>query len=57
MEIGDTGIEILWDRYIKLAGNAVGFESLPKEEIEAVKRAVEEAERQPAHRKIEVQEE
>ncbi|AET32776.1 KaiC domain-containing protein [Pyrobaculum ferrireducens] len=57
MEIRDNGIEILWDRYIKFAGSAVRFEPLPKEEVEAMKKAVEEAERQPAPRKIEVEEE
>ncbi len=57
MEIRDSGIEILWDRYIKFAGSAVRFEPLPKEDVEAMKKAVEEAERQPAPRKIEVEEE
>lgn len=59
MEIRDTGIEILWDKFLKVSGNVVRVEPLSKEEVEAMKRAVEEAERQPSpvQRKIEVEEE
>jgi KaiC domain protein len=57
MEIKDNGIEILWDKYIRFAGNTVRIEHLPKEEIEAMKKAVEEAERQQVSRRIEVEEE
>ena len=56
MEIKDSGVEIQWDRYIKLAGTSVKIEPLPKEDVEAMRKAVEEAERQPA-RRIEVEEE
>ncbi|MGC8583666.1 MAG: KaiC domain-containing protein [Thermoproteus sp.] len=55
MDIKDSGIEIYWDKYIRLAGAAVKIESLPKEEVDAMRKAVEEAEG-PAKR-IEVEEE
>ncbi|MEM3963743.1 MAG: KaiC domain-containing protein, partial [Pyrobaculum sp.] len=59
MEIKDTGIEILWDKFLKVSGSVVRVEPLSKEEVEAMKRAVEEAEKRPSpvQRKIEVEEE
>jgi len=58
MEIKDTGIEILWDKYIRISATHVKVEQLPKEEIEAMRRAVEEAERQVSQarpRKVEIE--
>lgn len=53
MEIKDTGVEIYWDKYIRLTGTSVRIDGLPKEDVEAMRRAVEEAEKQP--RRIEVE--
>mgnify|MGYP001772480296 CR=1 FL=1 len=58
MEIKDTGIEILWDKYIKISATSVKVEQLSKEEVEAMRRAVEEAERQASQarqRKVEIE--
>ncbi|MEL9990140.1 MAG: KaiC domain-containing protein [Thermoproteus sp.] len=48
MEIRDDGVEVEWDKYIRLTATSVKIDSLPKEEIEAMRKAVEEAERQLA---------
>jgi len=48
----------LWDKYIKISATYVKVEQLPKEEIEAMRRAVEEAERQVSQtkpRKVEIE--
>jgi len=58
MEIKDTGVEILWDKYIRISGTSVKVEQLSKEEVEAMRRAVEEAERQAGQakpRKVEIE--
>jgi len=58
MEIKDTGVEILWDKYIKISATYVKIEQLSKEEVEAMRRAVEEAERQASQvkqRKVEIE--
>lgn len=57
MEIKDGGIEIMWDKYIKITGSSVRIEPLPKEEAEAMRKAVEDVEKQPAPKKIEIEEE
>jgi len=58
MEIKDTGVEIFWDKYIRISGTSVKVEQLSKEEVEAMRRAVEEAERQAGQakpRKVEIE--
>jgi len=58
MEIKDTGVEIFWDRYIRISATSVKVEQLSKEEVEAMRRAVEEAERQAGQtkpRKVEIE--
>jgi RecA-superfamily ATPases implicated in signal transduction len=54
MEIKDSGIEVMWDKYLKITTTAVKIEPLPKEEVEAMRKAVEEADRQPQYRKVEI---
>jgi len=51
MEIKDTGVEIFLDKYIRISGTSVKVEQLSKEEVEAMRRAVEEAERQAGQAK------
>jgi KaiC domain protein, Ph0284 family len=55
MEIKDTGVEVLWDKYLRITATAVKIEPLPKEDVEAMRRAVEEAEKQPQTRKVEIE--
>jgi len=58
MEIKDTGVEIFWDKYIRISATSVKVEQLSKEEVEAMRRAVEEAERQAGQakpRKVEIE--
>jgi len=45
MEISEKGISVQWDKYIKISGNYVKIDKLPDEEIEKMKKAVEEAEK------------
>ncbi len=56
MEIKDAGIEIYWDKYIRLTGTSVKIDDLPKEDVEAMKKAVQEVEERPAKRIEEVEE-
>jgi hypothetical protein len=42
LEITDSGIIIQWDKYIKLSTFNVRIESLPSQEIEEMKKAVQE---------------
>ncbi|GEM_PF-3899749 len=46
---------MLWDKYLKITATAVKIEPLPKEDVEATRRAVEEAEKQPQTRKVEIE--
>ncbi|WP_148682421.1 KaiC domain-containing protein [Pyrobaculum neutrophilum] len=55
MEIKDSGIEVMWDRYLKIVGSTVKIEPISKEEVEAMRKAVEEVEKQPAQRKVEIE--
>ncbi len=55
MEIKDTGVEVLWDKYLRITAAAVKIEPLPKEDVETMRRAVEEAEKQPQTRKVEIE--
>ncbi len=55
MEIKDTGVEVLWDKYLRITATAVKIEPLPKEDVETMRRAVEEAEKQPQTRKVEIE--
>ena len=40
MEIKDTGVEIFWDKYIRISGTSVKVEQLSKEEVEAMTSSV-----------------
>ncbi len=55
MEITDNGIVIQWDKYIKIGSNYVKIENLNSEQIEAMKKAVEEAEKLKNLRRTEVE--
>ncbi len=55
MEIKDTGVEVLWDKYLRITATAVKIEPLPKEDVETMRRAVEETEKQPQTRKVEIE--
>ncbi|MEM1598237.1 MAG: KaiC domain-containing protein [Pyrobaculum sp.] len=57
MEIKDNGVEIHWDKYMKITPTSVKIETLPREEVEVMRRAVEDAERQPTPKKVEIEEE
>lgn len=56
MEITDQGIVIQWDKYIKIGGNYVKIDNLLQEQIEAMKKAVEEAEKTRGLRRPELEE-
>lgn len=45
MEITDGGVVVHWDKYLRLTATSASVEPLPKEEVEGMKRAVEESER------------
>ncbi len=47
MEIGDAGVSISWDKYMKMTATSVEVMDLPREEVDAMRRAVEEAEKHP----------
>ena len=55
MEITDEGVRVLWDRYIRITATSVKIDTLPREEVEAMRRALEEAE-VGVGKKIEVEE-
>jgi len=60
MDITDEGVVIQWDKYLKITGTSVSIQPLPKEEIEEMRRAVEEAEmisKEVGKAKVEVEEE
>jgi KaiC domain protein len=60
MDITDEGVVIQWDKYLKITGTSVSIQPLPKEEVEEMRRAVEEAEmisKEVGKAKVEVEEE
>lgn len=60
MDITDEGIVIQWDKYLKITGTSVSIQPLPKEEVEEMRRAVEEAEmirKEVGKARVEVEEE
>ncbi|BFI73626.1 KaiC domain-containing protein [Nanoarchaeota archaeon] len=59
MEINNNGINVLWDKYIKIGINNVKIDNLPENEIEEMKKAVEESEKvqEKLHKRIEYYEE
>lgn len=59
MEISNDGIHVLWDKYIKIGINNVKIDSLPQNEIEDMKKAVEESEKEQEkiHKRVEYYEE
>jgi len=46
MDITDEGVVVQWDRYLRVTGASVSVQPLPKEEVEEMRRAVEEAEKE-----------
>lgn len=56
-EINDHGITISWDKYIKLGTNFVKIDNLPQDQIDSMKKAIEEAESMRGQRRIEFEEE
>lgn len=56
-EINDHGITISWDKYIKLGTNFVKIDNLPQDQIDSMKKAIEEAESIRGQRRIEFEEE
>ena len=60
MDITDEGVVIQWDKYLKITGTSVSIQPLPKEEVEEMRRAVEEAEmisKEVGKARVEVEEE
>jgi KaiC domain protein len=59
MEISSQGIHVLWDKYIKIGVNNVKIDSLPQNEIDSMKKAVEESEKvqEKIHKRVEYYEE
>ena len=60
MDITDEGVVIQWDKYLKITGTSVSIQPSPKEEVEEMRRAVEEAEmisKEVGKAKVEVEEE
>ena len=45
MDITDEGIVIYWDKYLKLTATSASIQPLPKEDVEEMRMAVEEAEK------------
>ncbi len=46
MEITDEGIVVEWDKYLKIAPNSVSIQPLDKQEVEEMRKAVEETEKE-----------
>ncbi|MFP3172594.1 MAG: ATPase domain-containing protein, partial [Acidilobus sp.] len=42
----DEGVVVQWDKYLRVTGASVSVQPLPKEEVEEMRRAVEEAEKE-----------
>jgi KaiC domain protein len=60
MDITDEGVVIQWDKYLKITGTSVSIQPLPKEEVEEMRRAVEEAEmisKEVGKARVEIEEE
>ncbi|GAB6948324.1 KaiC domain-containing protein [Vulcanisaeta sp. JCM 16161] len=45
MDITDEGVVIYWDKYLKLTATSASIQALPKEEVDEMRKAVEESER------------
>ena len=54
MEINDDGIKVLWDKRLRLTPNSAKIEELPKDVIEEMRKAVEEAEKAEKTKGMEV---
>ncbi|MGB9674649.1 MAG: KaiC domain-containing protein [Nanopusillaceae archaeon] len=53
MEITDNGIVIQWDKYIKIGTNYVKIENISQEQIDSMKRAIEEADKVKSMKSVE----
>jgi KaiC domain protein len=56
MDITDNGIVIQWDKYLRITPNSAEIKPLPKEEIEAMKKALEEETKEQEKEKEEEEE-
>ncbi|MGC9079345.1 MAG: KaiC domain-containing protein [Nanopusillaceae archaeon] len=53
MEITDNGIVIQWDKYIKIGTNYVKIENISQEQIDSMKKAIEEADKVKSMKSVE----
>jgi len=57
MDITDNGIVVQWDKYLKMTPHSAEIKPLPKEEVEAMKKALEEETKETGEQEKEEEEE
>jgi KaiC/GvpD/RAD55 family RecA-like ATPase len=57
MDITDNGIVVQWDKYLKMTPHSAEIKPLPKEDVEAMKKALEEVTKETGEQEKEEEEE